>query len=223
MNYNIISSSSKGNCIIVEDILMLDCGLSYKKIKPYLKKIKLIFISHDHQDHLNNKTTKQIAYNYPTIKFLTGSNIVVEKLVNCGVDKKNIIILNATPHCWWDLGIMRVKLEKLYHDTPNYALKVAMLKNDEWKKCLYIVDTASVDHIEAKNYDLYLIENNYQEKLLQEHIDNCEDENKLYYLNRVPNTHLSSEKANSFLIENMGSNSTYEYIHQSSYNYEEVD
>lgn len=46
MRYDIIGSSSKGNAIVVEDILLLDCGLSYSKVKPYLKKIKLIFISH---------------------------------------------------------------------------------------------------------------------------------------------------------------------------------
>lgn len=46
MRYNIIESGSDGNTIIVEDILMLDAGLPYSKIKQYLKKVKLIFISH---------------------------------------------------------------------------------------------------------------------------------------------------------------------------------
>lgn len=46
MRYNILGSGSDGNTIIVEDILMLDAGLSYSKIRQYLKKIKLIFISH---------------------------------------------------------------------------------------------------------------------------------------------------------------------------------
>ena len=52
MKYNIIGSSSEGNCIIVEDVLMLDCGIIYNKIKKYLPKVKLIFISHIHFDHL---------------------------------------------------------------------------------------------------------------------------------------------------------------------------
>ena len=217
MNYEIIGSSSKGNCIIVEDILMLDCGVRYNKIKQYLPKIKLIFESHVHQDHLLPSTIKKIAYNYPTIKFLTGSEVVVEKLVECGVNKKNIYILKSDKK--YDLGLLKIKLEELYHDTPNYALKWEI----GGKKGIYAVDTSRIDHIKAKDYDLYLIENNYQEKLLQEHIDNCEDENMLYYLNRVPHTHLSSEQANSFLIENMGDNSFYEYIHQSDYNYKEID
>ena len=134
-----------------------------------------------------------------------------------GIHPNNIYILKSGKK--YDLGLLKVKLEPLTHDTPNYALKWEL--ND--KKGIYIVDTASVDNIEAKEYDIYLIENNYQEKLLQEHIDNCEDENMMYYLHRVPNTHLSAEQANSFLIENMGANSVYEYIHQSDYNYKEVD
>lgn len=48
MKYEIISSNSKGNAIVLEDIILLDCGLSYSKLKNYLKKIKLIFISHVH-------------------------------------------------------------------------------------------------------------------------------------------------------------------------------
>lgn len=142
---------------------------------------------------------------------------VVNKLYKCGVKTKNIILISNLR--WWDLGSIQVKLEPLYHDVDNYALK--WIYND--KKGIYVVDTNRIDHIEAKDYDLYLIENNYQEKLLQEHIDNCEDEKMLFYLNRVPKTHLSAEQANSFLIENMGQNSQYYYIHQSDYNFKEEE
>ena len=217
MKYEIIGSSSKGNCIIIEDMLMLDCGVAYSKIKKYLPKVKLIFISHSHQDHLLPSTIKKIIFNFPTIKFVTGSVEVVKILNKIGAYYKNIYILDCGKK--YDLGLLKVKLVYLYHDTPNYGLKWDL----NGKKGIYIVDTEKIDHIEAKNYDLYLIENNYQEKLLQEHIDNCEDVNMLKYLNRVPYTHLSSEQANTFLIENMGKNSVFEYIHQSDYNYKEVD
>lgn len=45
---NIISSSSKGNCYIYNKDLMVDVGVSYSKIKEYLKEIKLILLSHQH-------------------------------------------------------------------------------------------------------------------------------------------------------------------------------
>ena len=46
MRYEILGSSSNGNSIIIEDKIMLDCGLAYSRIKSRLKNIKLIFISH---------------------------------------------------------------------------------------------------------------------------------------------------------------------------------
>lgn len=143
---------------------------------------------------------------------MTGSEEVVKKLVECGVNKKNIFILK--PSRWFDLGLIKVKLEPLEHDTPNYALMFEY----KAKKCVYIVDTASVENIEAKNYDLYLIESNYKDEILEEHLQTCDDADRVY-LDRVPFTHLSYSKANDFLINNMGSNSQFEYIHQSAYNF----
>ena len=221
MNYKIIGSSSKGNAIIVEDKILLDCGVTYIKLKSYLKDIKLIFISHVHKDHLLPTTIKKIAFNYPTIKFLTGSEEVVKKLVECGVNKKNIYVLK--PSKCYDLGLIKTKLEPLVHDTPNFALS---FEYDD-KKCIYIVDTANVDNIKAEHYDLYLIESNYNEELLEQHIQECinnnDSEDKLYYLNRVKDTHLSYTKCTDFLLENMGENSEFVRIHKSSYNYEGDD
>lgn len=213
MKYNIIGSSSKGNAIIVEDKILLDCGVTYIKLKSYLKDIKLIFISHIHKDHLLPTTIKKIAYNFPTIKFLTGSNDVVKKLVECGVSKKNIFLLNEGKK--YDLGLLRVRLVYLFHDVPNYGLKWEI----GGKRGIYLVDTEKVDHIVAQDYDLYLIESNYKDEILEYHKQICENDDEMYYLDRVDKTHLSYSKANDFLINNMGSNSVFEYIHQSSYNF----
>lgn len=214
MNYNILSSSSKGNAIIIEDILLLDCGVSYAKLKPYINKIKLIFISHSHKDHLNLTTASIIKYNKPNIKFVTGSKEIVVMLLNSGIDKKNIWYLKAEK--WYNLGSLKIRLDELTHDVPNYALHFEY-KN---KKGIYIIDTANVDNIKAKGYDLYLIEANYKDEVLEKHIKANMSSNDRYYLDRVSKTHLSYSKANDFLIENMGDNSTYEYLHRSSYNFD---
>ena len=108
-------------------------------------------------------------------------------------------------------------MQELVHDTPNYLLKFEI----KAKKGIYIVDTENVKEIKAKDYDLFLIESNYKEEILQNHIMNCENDDELFYLKRVPNTHLSFEQANGFLIENMKQESQFEYIHKSSYNFEE--
>ena len=145
---------------------------------------------------------------------LIGNTFMVAKAYSFA-NKKNIFYLK--PKKWYSLGIMKVKTEPLVHDVENYGLKWKF----EGKKCFYATDTSNLDGIEAKGYDLYLIEANYNEELLKRHIEECEDENKLFYLNRVASTHLSFEQSNSFLIENMGDNSRFEYIHKSDYNFEE--
>lgn len=212
MKYKIIGSSSKGNCIVVEDILMLDCGLSYARIKPYLKNVKLMFISHIHKDHLLPNTIQKVAYNKPTMKFVTGSKQVVRKLDELGVNRDNIIYLYN--YSWFDLGIIKLKVEPMHHDAENCGLHFKR----NGKKGLYVVDTGNIDNVNAKNYDLYLIEANYKEEILERHKKECTQE-ELVYLNRVPQVHLSWEQANTFLIENMGKNSEFQYIHESTYNF----
>lgn len=215
MNYNIINSSSDGNAIVVEKILLLDCGISYTKLKQYLKHIKLVFISHCHKDHLLPSTISKIAYNYPSIKFVVGSKDIVKRLAECGIRTNKIMLLPENK--WFDMGLIKVRLELTTHDVENHCLKFEINK----KRGIYIVDTANVDNIEAKSYDLFLIENNYREDILKKHLEQAiedNDNNKIYYLQRTMRTHLSKSKCDSFLIENMGSNSVYEYVHLSSYN-----
>ena len=216
MKYNVISSSSSGNAIIVDDILALDVGVAYKKIKPYLDKVRIIFISHIHKDHLNPKTIEQIVYNYPTIRFLSGNREVTKNLYLSGVQPSNIIYM-PNDNKWYDMRLLKFKMQPVEHDVMNTCLHFEICG----KKGLYVVDTNNVDDIKAKDYDLFLIESNYKEEILQNHIMNCENDDELFYLKRVPNTHLSYQQANSFLIQNMGRNSQFEYIHKSSYNFEE--
>lgn len=218
MRYNVLASSSKGNCIIIEDKIMLDCGVSYRTIKPYLKDLKLIFISHLHTDHLNKVCIRQTAYNYPTKKYICGNKEVVNELVKNGVKKENIFLLDNNK--WYDLGICKCRVEPTTHDVMNNLLKLEY--NNE--KLIYIVDTANVDNIEAKDYNYFFIEQNYDESTLEKHINEAieeNDDNKLYYLRRVPYTHLSKQQAIDFLIENMGNSAVYIPIHKSKYNFKE--
>lgn len=209
MKYNILKSGSCGNCIIVNDYLMLDCGLAYSKIKNYLDKIKIIFIGHQHQDHMKKTTIKKIAYNYPNIKFIVG-NFLVADLVLLGVNKKNIITFDIGK--WYDIGIFKVRMDFLYHDVPNNCLHIEF-KNGE--KLFYATDTSKIDHIKAEGYDLYLIEANYlTDDELREKIKEQEEKGEYSYYNRVLNTHLSQLQAINWLNENKGANSEYQFIQQ---------
>jgi len=209
IKYEILSSGSKGNCIIINDYLMLDCGLPYSKVKDYLDKIKIIFCCHIHQDHLKKTTIKKIAYEKPNIKFLVG-NFLVDELVKLGVSKKNIITFDIEK--WFDVGIFKVKMDYLFHDVPNNCLHIEF-KNGE--KLFYATDTNSIDHIKAEGYDLYLIEANYlTDDELIEKIKEQEEKGEFSYYKRVLETHLSQLQAINWLDKNKKENSEYCFIHQ---------
>lgn len=79
---------------------------------------------------------------------------------------------------------------------------------------MYITDTKTVEGINAKNYDLYLIEGNYDEEEIQERIKNKEEQGAFINEYRTIEAHLSTQQATDFLLRNMGDNSKYEFIHQ---------
>ena len=209
MKYNVLSTGSSGNCIIVNDYLMLDCGLSYKKIKPYLKNIRVIFIGHIHSDHFNKTTIKQIAFEKPNIKFIVGHYLAVDLLL-CGVSKKNIIVLDIKK--WYNIGIFKVKLDYLLHDVPNDCIHIEF---KDGTKMLYATDTTTIDHIEAKDYDYYFIEANYEtDEELDEKIRIAKEKGEFTHLERVKKTHLSQLQALNWLDKNKKENSNIIFIHQ---------
>lgn len=208
MNYEIIKTGSKGNATIIENKFLLDCGVSYKLIEPYLKSIKLIFISHSHKDHLLPSTVKKIAYEYPNIKFLVGEELV-KNLVDCEVQKKNIFTVELGK--WYNIGLCKVKLDYLYHDVPNYCLHLEY--NNQ--RLIYCTDTSRISHVLAKDYQLYLIEANYlTNDELDAKIIEAKQNGEFTYLERVKHTHLSQLDAINWLDNNKGENSKYIFIHQ---------
>lgn len=209
LDINIISSGSKGNCIIIDKIIMLDCGVAYKKIEKCLKDIKIVFISHKHKDHLLPSTIKRITFEYPNIKFIVGYKLV-NSLVECNVKRKNIFVLELGK--WYDMGLISAKLDYLIHDVPNYALHLEYKR----EKLFYATDTSEINHIEAKDYNYYLIEANYEtdDELLEKIKEDKEKNNGFSYRERVLKTHLSQLKAINWLDKNKSEDSVYYFIHQ---------
>ena len=209
LEFNFIGSGSTGNCIILDNTIMLDCGVAYKKIEKYLKDIKVIFISHRHHDHLLPSTVKKISYEYPNIKFIVGFKLIDDLLEN-GVPKKNIFALELDKK--YDIGIAKIKLDYLIHDVPNYAIHIEYKNN----KIIYATDTSEINHIEAKDYNYYLIEANYEtdEELLEIIKKDKEMNNGFSYRERVLKTHLSQLQAINWLDKNKNKNSVYYFMHQ---------
>jgi len=202
MNYQILNSGSDGNGIVVEDTILIDCGITFKSLKDYYKKLEIVLLTHIHQDHFNKKTISKLAFERPTLRFGC-CKWLVKELIECGVNKKNIDIYEIGKiYSYRDFRIVPIKL---YHDVPQCGYKLKINGN----KLIYATDTEKINHINAKNYDYYFIEGNYEN---EEELHNRAVND--YYEHRVKNTHLSKVQATEWLMQNMGENSKYIFMHE---------
>lgn len=202
MNYNILASGSDGNATIIDNKILIDCGVPYKKVAPFIKKIQLVLLTHRHNDHINKITISRLATERPMLRFGC-CEWLVQELIDCGVSKKRIDVYTIDNE--YDYGTFKVSPIKLFHDVPQCGYRVFI--NDY--KCIYCTDTNTLDGIKAIGYDYYFIEANYEnEEELHKRAYND------HYEKRVKSTHLSKEQATEWLLENMEANSVYEFMHQ---------
>lgn len=207
MNYNIISTGSQGNAIVLNKIILLDCGVPFRSLKDVYKDLKIVLLTHIHGDHFNKTTIRKLAAERPTLRFACCKWLTSE-LLQCGVSIHNIDSLEIGRI--YDYSTFKVSPVKLYHDVDNAGWRV--FQNAE--KAIYMTDTVTLEGITAKNYDLYLVEANYITEELKERIRSKEAAGEYVYEYRVRNVHLSKEKADEWLLENIGENSEAIYIHQ---------
>lgn len=207
MNYKIISSCSTGNAVILRDVILVDCGVTFKRLEKYYKKLKIVLLTHIHSDHFNKTTIRKLAEERPTLRFAC-CEWLLKDLIECGVNKKNIDILQIGTK--YDYKLFKLIAVKLYHDVPQCGYRVFL---DDYK-VFYATDTKTLEGISAKNYDLYLIEGNYDEDEIKERIKQKQQDCKFVYEFRAKDNHLSKQQASEFLLNNMGDNSEYVFMHE---------
>lgn len=206
--YKILSSSSAGNCIIFNKYMAIDMGVTFNKVKPYLKDLKVILLTHVHFDHFNKTCIKKIGYEKPTIKFICGEWLV-EDLVKLGVLKKNIFIVKHEKT--YDFGAFRLIALETYHDVRNMSYMIDFKPITIY----YATDTCKLDYYDClKKLDYYFVEKNYDEEEINKRIEEKTLNGEYIYETRVKNSHLSNEETNKFLEEMMGENSKFIYCHQ---------
>jgi len=207
MQYNIISTGSKGNAVVINGKILIDCGVPFVKLKDSYKNIQLVLLTHIHGDHFNKATIKKLGKERPTLRFAC-CEWLVANLIECGINKKNIDVLEIGTT--YNFNICKVVPILLYHNVPQCGYRIFI----EDKKMIYATDTNNLDSIEAKGYDYYLIEANYTKEGMEERIKEKELMGVYIYEYDAMLNHLSKEKCDEFLITNAGDNSQYEYMHQ---------
>ncbi|WP_241433511.1 MBL fold metallo-hydrolase [Listeria floridensis] len=135
INYEIVSSGSKGNCVIIEDV-MIDCGVPFQKIKARLYEIRYLLLTHIHSDHIKPSTLKRIKELFPKIKIIANYEVAQ----TYGVD---IISNNGYP----------IELQN-YEFLPFECVHNVITQGFAWRKnnkdIIYATDTSSLKHAPKK-------------------------------------------------------------------------
>lgn len=202
--YQVVSSGSTGNCVIYHGGIAVDMGVPYKVIQPYKNALQIVLLTHIHGDHLNISTVKKLAFERPTLRFACGE-FLSEQLLGI----KNIDVLEAGKV--YDYGHFKVSPIKLYHDVPNFGYRIF---KDE-TKIIHATDTAHLEGITAKDYDLYCIESNYDEDTIHQSIERKKANGEFAYQVGAINTHLSEQQARNFIFKNRAPHSKVVRLHES--------
>lgn len=206
MTYNIIATGSKGNAVVIDRSILIDCGVPFKALMSCYKELRLVLLTHIHSDHFSPSTLRRLAAERPTLRFACGYWLG-RPLVEAGVPAEQIDIL--MPGKLYGYGLCNVVPCMVKHDVPNCGWKVWL--NGE--KLFYCTDMNNLNGIVAPNYNLYMVEANYDEKEIQEKIAEKKLNGEFVYEKRVLRDHMSKAKANDWLYANMGPNSAYIYMH----------
>lgn len=147
----IIASGSSGNSMIINDNLMIDCGIPFKRYEiEDLFKIDYLYITHIHGDHLNIATIKKLIKFNQDLKVLCSSS--VKKRLDENQIKPNLISPSDAPY--------KTEVYELTHDVQCWGFDLVIDGYD----IIYATDTTTLPFPKTKKYNIFLIEANYCEK-----------------------------------------------------------
>ena len=181
MYYEIISTGSEGNAVLINDVLV-DCGVSFNQIKEHLYDVKYLLLTHIHGDHVKPSTLKSIKKLFPKIKII-GNYEVHQKF---GVD----IIANANYPVETDhYTFLPFECD---HDVLTYGYT--------WQygdlNIIYVTDTSNLDNAPDLKYDFLFLESNHCEQKVESILLNPAKFG--YNAYSGAKRHLSTQKAKAF-------------------------
>ncbi len=174
MRFVNFASGSRGNCSLVSDgeiNLLIDCGISFAKLKGELRKlalavedIHLVLVTHLHHDHFKPFPT---WYEKTSLRFSFPEMVLPRIRAVAGGVKGNGRIVAFSAYNSLRLGSMSIAFFPLSHDAPE-TVGVSVQANG--KSLAYLTDLGSYDQnlvsfLEGR--DLIFLEANHETSLVK--------------------------------------------------------
>lgn len=216
MTYDVIATGSSGNAVVINEKIMIDCGVPFSRIRPHMKDLQLVLLTHIHGDHFNPRTVRALHRERPALRWGC-CKWMVGPLLEAGVDKRVIDIYCPELKVFEMYGYqIAIRPERLTHDVPNcgYHLFLTPGKLTRGSRIFYATDTGTLEGVEAPGYDWYFIEANHTRAELEERARAKLDAGQFAYEIQAARNHLSREQAEEWLQHQMGPRSQYVFLHQ---------
>ncbi len=190
-----LGSGSSGNCFILDNKLILDAGLSFKKIKDgisydNLANIEACLVTHCHGDH--SKSVHKLASYQTKIYGTKGTNDALKFDLHEYIQKN---FIDMTYYQLYETESYYIIAFEAVHDCiePSGFL---IQEKSTGEVLLFATDTAVIK-AKAKRIDFMLVEANYRDaELFKNYESGIIDKARL---TRVMDTHLSFEGLQKYL------------------------
>lgn len=180
MHYEIISTGSKGNCVVINDV-MVDCGVPFNKIKEYLYDVKYLLLTHIHSDHIRPATLKSIKKMFPKIQIIGNYEVhqvyEVHTIANGGYPIETDDYTFVPFEC--------------FHNVVTHGFTWEF----EGQAIIYATDTASMENAPKEKFDYLFVESNHDEYKLEQAINQVKGGYNPYLGGK---RHLSTQQAKTF-------------------------
>ena len=190
LNVTVLATGSTGNCYTLtngEAVIMLDCGLTFKKLHR-LANFQLptaIFVTHEHGDHA--KAVKDYLKRGVEVYMTNGTKFAL------AVHKHHRLHCISPILCMVHIGNIKIEAFRTFHDAEEPC---GFIIEDNDDRVLYLTDAREIPPLEGK-FTKLLIEANHSEVEIKERM--ARGTLDIKQCKRIMDSHLSVEQVLDFL------------------------